>query len=82
MRLEREVAALKRGLMTAITGYEWDQVLTQNFDNEETAFKFEQLVHNRLHDNLVDNEREVYAISYSQVQSVWVDVLNNANWAL
>lgn len=82
MRSEHEVAALNRDLMTAITGYEWDLVLTQNFDNEAAAFKFEQLVHNRLHDNLVDNEREVYEISYSQVQSVWVDVLNNANWAL
>ena len=73
---------LNKGLITGVTGYSWKGVLQQSFSNEKQAFKFEQLLHKRFVNYLVEGEREIYCVDLKKITSAWQDELYHANWAI
>lgn len=79
---EKRVVELNRGLVSGVTGYAWEIALTQKFDDETQAYQFEQLVHSALTNRLVDGEREIYEIPFSDLQSTWITIFQKADWAL
>ena len=72
--------SLNKGLVSRITGCSWVHVLTQEFSTEQQAYDFEQLVHERLRDDRIEGEQEIYEANRQQLQSTWVDVFQKAEW--
>jgi hypothetical protein len=69
-------------LIASITGYTWELIQTLKFPTEQQAYNFEQIVHRRLRQYLVDGQTEIYRIQKKEINRVWEDVLYRADWAV
>ncbi len=80
--INARLSALNKGLISGVTCFSWELIQTQAFSDEKKAYNFEQHMHKRLRQSLVKNEREIYHISYNELNSVWIDEFYNSSWAL
>ena len=80
--IECRLSALNKGLVTSVTGYSWKLVTSQMFATENQAYVFEQILHARLRQYLIDGEQEIYSIGRNDLDRVWVDVFFGGDWAV
>lgn len=74
--LKRRVQELNKGLVSAVTGYSWQTVRLHRFKDADSAYRFEQVLHERLRGNLVENESEIYTAHLHEIEKEWVTVID------
>jgi predicted GIY-YIG superfamily endonuclease len=74
--------AHNKPLLSSVTEYTWKLVYNLKFPSEQQAYNFEQIVHRRLKQHLVDEQSEIYRIAKKEIDRVWQDVLYRADWAI
>ena len=65
-----------------LTGCEWKPQLVQIFTSETFAYRFEQMLLEKLRNHLVPGDREVVAMSFDDLLSTWTDMFCSKQWAL
>lgn len=80
--LEGRLASLNKGLVPSVTGYTWRLVTRQEFATENLAYAFEQILHARIRQYLIDGEQEIYLIGRNDLDRAWVDVFVRGDWAV
>lgn len=76
------IMSLNKGLISSVTGYVWKPLLTQPFTSEKQAYEFEQILHKRLRQSLVEGEQEIYSINRKDIEAAWSDILFRGDWAV
>lgn len=72
-------AELRRGLVTAITGFSWEQHIVQPQESGISAYVCEQLVHKTLAKYRVEGEQEIYKVTEREMMSVWNNIIAEAD---
>ncbi len=78
--LEERVAKLNKGLLASISELSWELELYQRFESAEDAYNFEQLMHKKMSNFLLPNEREIYEVKGKEISTAWTSVLYGAKW--
>ena len=77
------LASHNKPLLPGVTGYSWQLIDNPlQFPTEQQAYSFEQIVHRRLKQFLIDGELEVYRVARKELDRVWADVIYRADWAV
>lgn len=76
------LAELNKGLVPSVTGCLWRLAMRQEFETENHAYEFEQILHRRLRQHRVEGEQEVYSMKLDDLKRAWADELVNAEWAM
>lgn len=75
--LQERLKSLNNGLLKAISGLEWEVKYNQRFPNAKQAFEFEQSLHLVLKTYLIEDEREIYNISETDINNKWYEAIGN-----
>lgn len=78
--LGERLGSLNAGLVSAVTGFKWQPVLSQSFNTEQQAYAFEQRVHARLVARRVADESEIYETTENEIRSIWSDEFQKGQW--
>ena len=76
----RRCRELNDGLVSSVTGYNWELSHTFLFERILHAYNAEQLLLRRLAKYKVEGEQEIVRVALQRVESAWNGVLADAEW--
>lgn len=78
--LIKRVTTLNNELRPSVTGCSWKLIWKHEFDSEEYAYNFEQLLHEHFKNDRFENESEIFKSNAQDIQSAWVKIFSSKNW--
>lgn len=78
--LKERLAELNRELRPSVTGCHWKIIWMHEFENEDYAYNFEQLLHAHFKDDRFEGETEIFKSSENTIQSIWAKIFAEKRW--